>query len=65
MLYVRGNNGDTDEAEYYVKHLVFAVLPELDGDMYTLHCIIVQSGITMAASWRDATLTRSEYFFFK
>ena len=37
MLYVRGNNGDTDDAEYYVKHLVFAVLPELDGDiLYTV-----------------------------
>ena len=37
MLYVRGNNGDTDDAEYYVNHLVFAVLPELDGDiLYTV-----------------------------
>ena len=37
MLYVRGNHGDTDDAEYYVKHLVFAVLPELDGDiLYTV-----------------------------
>ena len=37
MLYVRGNNGDTDDAEYYVKHLVFAVLPELYGDiLYTV-----------------------------
>ena len=36
MLYVRGNNGDTDDAEYYVNHLVFAVLPELDGGiLYT------------------------------
>ena len=51
MLYVRGNNGDTDDAEYYVKHLVFAVLPELDGEpRHTLHCIIVQSRTTMAAS---------------
>ena len=37
MLYVRGNNGDTDDAEYYVNHLVFAVLPELDNDiLYTV-----------------------------
>ena len=37
MLYVRGNNCDTDDAEYYVNHLVFAVLPELDGDiLYTV-----------------------------
>ena len=37
MLYVRGNNGDTDDAEYYVNHLAFAVLPELDGDiLYTV-----------------------------
>ena len=37
MLYVRGNNGDTDDAEYYVNHLVFAVRPELDGDiLYTV-----------------------------
>ena len=37
MLYVRGNNGDTDDVEYYVNHLVFAVLPELDGDiLYTV-----------------------------
>ena len=37
MLYVRGNNGDTDDAEYYVNNLVFAVLPELDGDiLYTV-----------------------------
>ena len=51
MLYVRGNNGDADDAEYYVNHLVFAVLPELDGDIQcTLHCIIVQSRTTMAAS---------------
>ena len=33
MLYVRGNNGDTDDAEYYVNHLVFAVLRELDGNI--------------------------------
>ena len=37
MLYVRGNNGDTDDAEYYVNHLLFAGLPELDGDiLYTV-----------------------------
>ena len=37
MLYVCGNNCDTDDAEYYVNHLVFAVLPELDGDiLYTV-----------------------------
>ena len=37
MLYDRGKNGDTDDAEYYVNHLVFAVLPELDGDiLYTV-----------------------------
>ena len=36
MLYVRGNNGDTDD-EYYVNHLVFVVLLELDGDiLYTV-----------------------------
>ena len=51
MLYVRGNNYNTDDAEYYVNHLMVAVLRELDGD--TLYCIIVQSRITMAASWRD------------
>ena len=32
MLYVRGNNCDTDDAEYYVNHLMVAVLHELDGD---------------------------------
>ena len=37
MLYVRGNNGDTDDAEYYVNHLVFAILPELDGDIQPVH----------------------------
>ena len=37
MLYVRRNNGDTDDAEYYVNHLVFAVVSELDGDiLYTV-----------------------------
>ena len=35
MLYVRGNYGDTDDAEYYVNHLVFAVLPELDGTVFS------------------------------
>ncbi len=48
MLYVRGNNCDTDNAEYYVNHLMVAVLRELDGD--TLYCIIVQSRTTMEAS---------------
>ncbi len=48
MLYVHGNNCDTDDAEYYVNHLMVAVLRELDGD--TLYCIIVQSRTTMAAS---------------
>ena len=51
MLYVRGNNFDTDDAEYYVNHLMVAVLRELDGD--TLYCIIVQSRTTMAAAWRS------------
>ena len=32
MLYVRWNNYDTDDAEYYVNHLMVAVLRELDGD---------------------------------
>ena len=32
MLYVRGNNCDTDDAEYCVNHLMVAVLRELDGD---------------------------------
>ena len=32
MLYVRRNNCDTDDAEYYVNHLMVAVLRELDGD---------------------------------
>ena len=32
MLYVRGNNCDTDDAEYYVNYLMVAVLRELDGD---------------------------------
>ncbi len=32
MLYVRGNNCDTDDAEYYVNNLMVAVLRELDGD---------------------------------
>ena len=36
MLYVHGNNCDTDDAEYYVNHLMVAVLRELDGD--TLYC---------------------------
>ena len=25
-MYVRGNNGDTDDTEHYVNHLMFAVL---------------------------------------
>ena len=51
MLYVRGNNCDTDDAEYYVNHLMVAVLRELDGDTLTVDLsIIVQSGTTMAAS---------------
>ena len=37
MFYVRGNIGGTDDAEYYVNHLVFAGLLELDGDiLYTV-----------------------------
>ena len=32
MLYVRRNNCDTDDAEYYVNHLMVDVLRELDGD---------------------------------
>ena len=32
MLYVRGNNCDTYDAEYYVNHLMVAILRELDGD---------------------------------
>ena len=48
LLYVRGNNGDTDDAEYYINHLVFVVLRELDGDI--LYCIIIQSLTTIAAS---------------
>ena len=32
LLYVRGNNCDTDDVEYYVNHLMVAVLRELDGD---------------------------------
>ena len=51
MLYVHGNNCDTDDTEYYVNHIMVAVLRELDGD--TLYCIIVQSRTTMAASLRD------------
>ena len=43
MLYVRGNNCDTDNTEYHV-----AVLRGLDGN--TLYRIIVQSRTTMAAS---------------
>ena len=54
MLYVRGNNGDTDDVEYYVNHLVLAVLRELDGDI--LYCFIVQSRNTTAASWRGVSL---------
>ena len=60
MLYIRGNNCDTDDAEYYVNHLMVAVLRELDGDTTELYifidqwathyCIIVQSRTTMAAS---------------
>ena len=36
MLYVRGNNCDTDDAEYYVNHLMVAVLREFDGDTLTV-----------------------------
>ena len=51
MLYVRGNNGDTDDVEYYVNHLVFAVLPELDGDiLYTVLSFKAAPGIRR---WRD------------
>ena len=56
MLYVRGNNGDTDDAEYHVNHLVFAVLPELDGDIF--YTVL---SFKAAPRWlrHDATLTRS------
>ena len=33
MLYVRGNN-DTDDAEYYVNHLMFAAFRYLDSDSH-------------------------------
>ena len=48
VVIVRRNNGDTDDMEYYVNHLMFAVLRELDGDI--LYCIIVQRRITMMAA---------------
>ena len=57
MLYVRGNN-DTDNTEYYVNHLMFAVFRELDGDMGPILLYYrSKSRTTMAASWRDAMLT--------
>ena len=61
MLYVRGNNGDTDDAEYYVNHLVFAVLPELDGDI--LYTVL---SFKAAPRWLryDADGTVSGHFFF-
>ena len=34
MLYVRGNNYVTDDAEYYDNHLMVAVLRELDTLLY-------------------------------
>ena len=69
MLYVRGNNGDTDDAEYYVNHLVFAVLPELDGDiLYT--SLYYRSkphhdGCVMTGCDADAIATVAEHFFLK
>ena len=35
ILYVRGNHADMDGTEYYVKHVVFAVLRELDAETST------------------------------
>ena len=62
MLYVRGNNGDTDD-EYYVNHLVFVVLLELDGDI--LYTVL---SFKAAPRWlrHDATLTglSPNIFFF-
>ena len=35
ILYVLGNSGDMDDTEYYVEHVVFAVLRELDAKTST------------------------------
>ena len=34
ILFVRGNSGDIDDAEYYVELVVFAVLRESDQLLY-------------------------------
>ena len=34
ILLVRGNSGDIDDTEYYVEHVVFAVLHESDQLFY-------------------------------
>ena len=34
ILFVRGNSGDIDDTEYYVEHVVFAVLRESDQLLY-------------------------------
>ena len=34
ILFVRENSGDIDDTEYYVKHVVCAVLPESDKLLY-------------------------------
>ena len=37
ILYVRGNSGDLDDTEYYVKHVVFAVLRQFDAEHLLLY----------------------------
>ena len=36
ILYVLGNSGDMYDTEYYVEHVVFAVLRELDAKTSTV-----------------------------
>ena len=52
VVYVRGNN-DTDDMEYCVDHLMFAVFRELDSEMWPTLLLAYyrsKSRTTMAAS---------------
>ena len=41
ILYVQGNSGDIDDTEYYVEHVVFAILRESDAETSTARLYII------------------------
>ena len=58
MLYVRGNN-DTDDAEYYVNHLMFAFFfRELDGDTVLSFKNLHHGGCVMTGCDADGTVRK-------